>query len=216
MSMRWFRDAFCAAEVAVARERGVDPYVVMEEGAALVPPGSGGVLAIMSNLMNASRWAHAAPSFLGFDLSDPARSGRSACVRAIQEAAAYVARGHRDIIAGLTGAAISELVFTGGAAKGTLWPQIMADVTGLPVHVPAVTESSALGAALCAAVGAGILGGLSDLESTVRRRAATCEPGATAMAIYDERFETWRAVYPRMLELCDDGLLRPLWRAAGA
>jgi autoinducer-2 kinase len=216
MSMRWFRDAFCAAEVAVARERGVDPYVVMEEGAARVPPGSGGVLAIMSNLMNASRWVHAAPSFLGFDLGDPATSGRSACVRAIEEAAAYVARGHRDIIAGLAGAAVSELVFTGGAAKGTLWPQIMADVTGLPVHVPVVTESSALGAAICAGVGAGLLGGLSDLESVVRRRAATCEPDPAAVARYDERFETWRRVYPRMLELCDDGLLSPLWRAAGA
>jgi autoinducer-2 kinase len=216
MSMRWFRDAFCAAEVAVARERGVDPYVVMEEGAGRVPPGSGGVLAIMSNLMNASRWVHAAPSFLGFDLGDPATSGRSACVRAIEEAAAYVARGHRDIIAGLTGAAISELVFTGGAAKGMLWPQIMADVTGLPVHVPVVTESSALGAAICAGVGAGLLGGLSDLESVVRRRAATFEPDPAAATRYDERYGTWQRVYPRMLELCDDGLLSPLWRAAGA
>ena len=32
MSMRWFRDAFCDAEVAQSPgERGVDPYVVMEE-----------------------------------------------------------------------------------------------------------------------------------------------------------------------------------------
>ena len=216
LSMRWFRDAFCAAEVAVARERGVDPYVVMEEGAAKVPPGSGGVLAILSNLMNARRWAHAAPSFLGFDVGDPARSGRSACVRAIQEAAAYVARGHRDIITELTGVEVTELVFTGGAAKGTLWPQIMADVTGLPVHVPVVTESSALGAAICAGTGAGIIGSLSDLEPGLRRRSAVFEPDPAAMTVYDERFETWRAVYPRMLELCDDGLLSPLWRAAGA
>ena len=34
MSMRWFRDAFCDTEVAQARSRGVDPYVVMEEAAA--------------------------------------------------------------------------------------------------------------------------------------------------------------------------------------
>ena len=44
MAMRWFRDAFCDAEVAAARERGVDPYVVMEEAAAQIPPGSGGVV----------------------------------------------------------------------------------------------------------------------------------------------------------------------------
>ena len=98
MSMRWFRDAFCDAEVALARSRGVDPYVVMEEAAARIPPGSGGVVAIMSNLMNARRWVHASPAFAGFDVGDPAASGRGACVRAIEEAAAYVARGHRDII----------------------------------------------------------------------------------------------------------------------
>ena len=66
---------------------------------------------------------------------------------AIEEAAAYVVRGHLDIISGLTGTRVSELTFSGGAAKGTLWPQIIADVTGLPVHVPAVTESSAPGRA---------------------------------------------------------------------
>ncbi len=216
MSMRWFRDAFCEAEVAVARERGIDPYLVMEESAARVPPGSGGVLAIMSNLMNARRWVHAAPSFLGFDLSDPAGSGRAACVRAIEEAAAYVARGHREIITELTGAGFTELVFTGGAAKGVLWPQIIADVTGLPVHVPAVKESSALGAAICAGVGAGIYGSLTELEAGLRVRSATFEPDPAAAAVYDERYETWRQVYRRMLGMCDDGLLSPLWRAAGA
>ena len=159
MAMRWYRDAFCAAEVAAARERGVDPYVVMEEQAARIPPGSNGVYAILSNLMNARRWVHASPSFVGFDLGDPAGSGRAAGIRAVEEAAAYVVRGHLGIIRELTGARVSELTFSGGAAKGTLWPQIIADVLGLPVHVPAVTESSALGAALCAGTGAGLYSG---------------------------------------------------------
>jgi autoinducer-2 kinase len=216
MSMRWFRDAFCDAEAAAARERAVDPYAVMEQSAAAVPPGSGGVLAIMSNLMNARRWTHAAPSFLGFDLADPAGSGRGACVRAIEEAAAYVARGHRDTISELTGIAFPELVFTGGAAKGTLWPQIIADVTGVPVHVPVVKESSALGAAICAGVGAGIYGSLTDLGPDLRTRSGTFEPDAAAVAVYDERYAAWREVYQRMLGMCDDGLLSPLWRAAGA
>ena len=216
MSMRWFRDAFCEAETSLGRERGIDPYALMEECAARVPPGSRGVLAIMSNLMNARRWTHASPSFLGFDLSDPAGSGRGACVRALEEAAAYVTRGHRDIISELTGIAFTELVFTGGAAKGLLWPQIIADVTGAVVHVPVVTESSALGAAICAGVGTGIYGALTDLGPDLRIRSATFEPGAAAVAVYDEAYANWQQVYRRMLDLCDDGLLSPLWRAAGA
>jgi autoinducer 2 (AI-2) kinase len=216
MSMRWFRDAFCDADAAQARARGVDPYVVMEEAAGQVPPGSGGVFAIMSNLMNARRWVHASPSFLGFDIGDPAASGRAACIRAIEEAAAYVVRGHRDIIGELTGLQIGELVFTAGGAKGHLWPQIIADVLAAPVHVPVVRESSALGAALCAGVGAGSYASLTEMEPDLRQRAATFDPDPAAVAAYDERYQAWRQVYQRMIDLCDDGLLSPLWRAAGA
>jgi autoinducer-2 kinase len=216
MSMRWFRDAFCDTEVAAAARRGVDPYVLMEEAAAQVPAGSGGVVAIMSNLMNARRWVHASPAFAGFDLGHPAASGRGACIRAIEEAGAYVARGHRDIITELTGLRFGEVTFTGGAAKGRLWPQIMADVLGVPVHVPVVTESSALGAALCAGLGAGSYGSLDDLRPELRRRGATYEPGPGAVARYDERYPAWREIYARMLGISEDGLLSPLWRAAGA
>jgi autoinducer 2 (AI-2) kinase len=214
MSMRWYRDAFCDAEVAEARRRGVDPYVVMEEAAAAAPPG--GVIAIMSNVMNARRWAHASPSFLQFDLGNPAASGRGACVRAIEEAAAYVARGHRDIITGLTGLEFGEAVFTGGAGRGRLWPQVMADVLGVPVHIPAVTESSALGAAICAGTAAGVYADLHEPRPGLRRRAATFDPDPAAVAAYDRKYATWREVYQRMLDITDDGLLSPLWRAAGA
>jgi autoinducer-2 kinase len=216
MAMRWYRDAFCDAEVAVARSRGVDPYVVMEEYAARIPPGSNGVFAILSNLMNARRWVHASPSFVQFDLSNPAGSGRAACIRAVEEAAAYVVRGHLGIIGELTGARITGLTFSGGAAKGTLWPQIIADVLGLPVSVPAVTESSALGAALCAGKGAGLYASLTELESELRKRAATFEPDPAAAAAYADSYARWHQIYPRMLELSEDGLLNPLWRAAGA
>jgi autoinducer-2 kinase len=215
MAMRWYRDAFCDAEATVARGRGVDPYVVMEENAAKIPPGAGGVYAILSNLMNARRWVHASPSFLGFNLSDPAGTGRAACVRAIEEAAAYVVRGHLGIIGELTAAPVTGLTFSGGAAKGTLWPQIIADVVGLPVHVPAVTESSALGAALCAGKGAGLYSRLTDLEGALRKRVATFEPQPAAVAAYHDGYARWLEIYPRMLEMSEDGLLNPLWRAAG-
>jgi autoinducer 2 (AI-2) kinase len=137
-------------------------------------------------------------------------------VRAIEEAAAYVARAHRDIITELTGLPFGEVVFTGGAGRGRLWPQIMADVLGVPVHIPAITESSALGAAICAGVGAGVYTDLLELRPALRRRAAAFDPDPAAAAAYDERYAAWREVYRRMLDITDDGLLRPLWRAAGA
>ena len=92
----------------------------------------------------------------------------------------------------------------------------MADVLGLPVSVPAVTESSALGAALCAGKGAGLFSHLTDLDSALRKRAATFEPNPDAVAVYHDGYAAWRAVYARMLDLSEAGLLNPLWRAAGA
>jgi autoinducer 2 (AI-2) kinase len=216
LTMRWFRDAFCRAEVEEARRRGVDPYVVMEEIAATVPPGSNGVLGIFSNVMNARRWVHASPSFLQFDITQPRSSGVKECVRAIEEAAAYVARAHIAIIEELVGTEIHELLFTGGACAGMLWPQILADVTGKRVHVSATKESSALGCALYAGIGAGWFATLDDALALTGDIERTCESDPGAKSVYDELFTTWRDTYRRSLELVDDGVLRPLWRPAGA
>ena len=62
----------------------------------------------------------------------------------------------------------------------------------------------------------GLYEGLHELRPALRRRAATFEPDPAAVAAYDEKYATWREVYQRMLDITDDGLLRPLWRAAGA
>lgn len=216
VAMRWFRDAFCELEQAEAVRRGVDAYAVMEEAAAGVPPGSEGVLAVFSNVMDAKRWVQASPSFLGFDVDRPAASNRRACIRALEEQAAYTARGHLAIIEELTGRTYDELVFTGGAAKGTLWPQIVADVVGLPVRVPVVKESTALGAALYAGIGAGLYRDLAEVVGELVRFERTFEPEPAARETYDERYAAWRALYPRILDLSESGLLRPMWRPAGA
>ena len=87
---------------------------------------------------------------------------------------------------------------------------------GLPVSVPAVTESSALGAALCAGKGAGLYTSLTELEGELRKRVATFEPDQAAVAAYADSYAGWQRIYRRMLDLSEDGLLNPLWRAAGA
>lgn len=214
--MRWYRDAFCELEKAEADRRGVDAYTVMEEAAATVPPGSNGVIGVFSNVMDAKRWVQASPSFLQFDVDDPAGSGRIACIRAIEEQAAYASRGHLAIIEELTGRTYDEIVFTGGAAKGRLWPQIVADVLGVAVKVPVVKESTALGAAICAGLGVGLYADLAEAASRIVRFERTVEPQADVRAAYDDHFARWTSVYQRVLQLSEEGLLRPMWWPAGA
>src|SRR5438552_1133748 len=54
------------------------------------------------------------------------------------------------------GVEVRRLTIVGGGAKGVLWRQIKADVTGLPVRVPTSVETTATGAAILAAVGSGV------------------------------------------------------------
>lgn len=216
LTMRWFRDGFCQAEVADARARGIDPYAAMEELAAQAPPGSGGVVGVFSNVMEARRWVHAAPAFVGFDITDPARSGKKECIRAIEESAAYVVRGHADIIGELTGGRPEEIVFTGGAAQGRLWPQILADVLGVRVRVPVVRESTALGAALLAGAAVGLHDDAASAARAIARFEEPVEPDPERVAAYDELYHAWQGIYRASLEMSEAGLTRPLWRAAGA
>jgi autoinducer 2 (AI-2) kinase len=213
--MRWFRDAFCDAEVAQAQREGVDAYAILERKAALVPPGSNGVLGTFSNMMQADHWVHAAPGFSGFDVSDPTRSGRAECCRAIEESAAYVSRGHLEIIQELAGLSVDHLILTGGAAKGTLWPQILADTLALPVQISEIKESTALGAAIYAGVGVGVFDDPVSAAQQINRTERTVEPRPDASATYTQLYDRWRDVYARSLEISEAGLVRPLWRAPG-
>ena len=54
----------------------------------------------------------------------------------------------------------TESALSAARPRGRLWPQILADVLGVPVEMPPVLEATSLGAALCAFVGAGVFASL--------------------------------------------------------
>ena len=66
------------------------------------------------------------------------------------------------------GAALSQLRVDGGASVNNLLMQFQADLLGIPVVRPAVTETTALGAAWLAGLAAGIYGGPDDLRALWR------------------------------------------------
>jgi autoinducer 2 (AI-2) kinase len=215
LTLRWFRDAFYAAEKQQSARDGTDVYERLEAEAANVPAGSDGVVGIFSNLMEAKRWVHASPAFFGFDVLNPERSGRAQCVRAIEEGAAYVSCGHLRIIEELLGRRPERAVFTGGAAKGRLWPRIVADVLGISVDIPEVKESSALGAAMYAGAAVGVYRDVAQAAAEIVRFEAPVEPDPANHTAYRSLYEAWRELYAGALELSEAGLAPALWRAAG-
>jgi len=188
---------------------------LMEQAAVLAPPGSNGVIGMFSNFMNAKRWIHAAPGFMQFDVSNPAISGKKECIRAIEESAAYVSYGHMKIIESLLGSTFNEIVFTSGASKGTLWPQILADVLNCRVKVPVVKESTSLGAALYAGLGTGHYHDVQSVAQNIISFEKTYEPVYATHQKYQELYQQWSHVYERSLAMVEEGLVNPLWRAAG-
>jgi autoinducer 2 (AI-2) kinase len=78
-----------------------------------------------------------------------------------------------------------------------------------------VKESTSLGAAMFAGIGAGVY---SDVASAAKRVVSfeeTIDPDPQAHDRYEELYAHWMRVYEGELALVEQGLLKPLWRAAG-
>lgn len=216
LSARWFRDAFCAEEKQQARASGRDAYDLMEVQSATVPAGAYGVIPIFSDAMDFSRWYHAAPSFLNLSL-DPERANKAVMFRALEENAAIVSKINMERVREFAAADSSTpLVLAGGASKGNLWPQILADVTGRRIRIPKVREATSLGGAAAAAVGLGLYGGLPDAADAMVRWEREVEPNRAHRAIYDAAAERWTAAYAVQKTLVDQKITTPMWSAPGA
>lgn len=212
LAMRWFRDVFCADAVATAAATGGSAFALMEDWAQSVPAGSNGIVATMANVMQADAWHHAAPSFVGFDINDTAASSRGAFVRAIEEAAAFVAAAHLDVLTELTdGRAVAEgaVTFTGGSSAGSLWPRVIAGVTGLDTLVTPAPEATSYGAARLAARGIG-----AELAA-MDRPERVVSPDPAERDAYEEIERRWHRVYRDVLSISGPDL-PPLFTPPGA
>jgi xylulokinase len=124
--------------------------------------------------------------------------------RAVLEGCAFAMR---DVIERLRelGVACRSILLLGGGARSRLWGQIRADVAGLPVEVPANVNSSPAGAALLAAVAAGIYPHIGAAARQLERKAARLEPDPLRHTRYD-------AAYGRYRQLFES--LKPMFAAA--
>ncbi len=190
----WYRRNFAGREQAEADRRGVSVYEVLDEQAAAVPPGSDGLVVRDDWQGNRSPYKdpHARGLISGLSLSH----GPGHLFRALYEATAC---GTRHIVddASNHGLVVERIFVGGGGAKSALWLQIHADVLQTPIHLTRETESCALGAAMAAAVGAGLF---ADFDEAGREMVAierVVEPLRANALIYDDLFER----YVRAFEL---------------
>ena len=140
--------------------------------ARAVPPGADGL--VFLPYLAGERSPLWDPSARGVFAGLTLRHTRAHLVRAILEAAALAIR-HVAAPMLEAGIVVRAMRVCGGPARDDGWNQIKADVTGFSVEVPRVRETATVGAAIVAAVGAGVH---PDLSAAIR-----------AMTLIDRRFE---------------------------
>jgi xylulokinase len=192
-NLRWWRDQFAPIERGAEAEGLGDAYDLLSKEAERVPPGAEGLvfLPCMQGAM-APEWNGAARGvFFGLTLAH----SRVHMTRAILEGSAFALR---DILEAMVNAGLDvrRLTIVGGGAKGPLWRQIKADVTGLPVRVPRSVETTATGAAILAAVASGVHATVAGaVEAIVAFRPEEHEPEAERREVYDEAYRRYRDVF---------------------
>jgi autoinducer 2 (AI-2) kinase len=169
------------------------PVLHLLAEAAGSAPGAAGMLSTLgAERMNARRLSLPLGTLTLCPLTaadDPAR--RRHLARAVVEGMAYGLRANLEQAEAAAGSRAAAVRLSGGVSRSAFFAQLLADVLGRPVEVTAAHEASALGAALCAGVGAGVYGDLSEAAARQVRIARRCEPQPRTSALYAELYPAW-------------------------
>jgi glycerol kinase len=174
--IQWLRDSL--GIIAASPESEGLARSVADNGGVIIVPALAG--------LGAPHWrpdARASISGLSF------ATGRAHVVRAALEAQAHQTHDLMTAFAG-DGAAWERLKIDGGMSANDWLAQDLADMLAIPVERPDFVETTALGAAMLAGVGAGLFGALEEaaaMRGAVRRFAPEMEAAAR-----EGRLAGWR------------------------
>jgi len=190
---RWMRDTFCGVECAEAERVGTDAFELMSAEAAKSPVGSAGAFSFLgTNIMDAKSMQYMVSGFLlksPMFMQDP--NGRRHLLRSQLESMAYGVRANAAQVFEVSGRRPSKMHVCGGVSRSSLWVDILANVMNMPIVVPAYGEATALGAAICAGVGAGVYDDMRQGIAELVRTDRIVEPQASLAAQYGTLFEKW-------------------------
>lgn len=195
-TVNWFLSNICAGETAPRSAL----LAKLEEDSRAIPIGSQGLLMLpyWQGIMT-PYWDNAARgAFIGLS----GGHSRAHLFRAMMEGLAMeqhlsLSEAERNLTTPIT-----TIVAIGGGASSQVWRQIFADVMGKRVVRADTVEASSLGAAICAAMGAGWFDSFHDAARRMSGKIlAVSEPDPAAHARYGELFAVYRQVYDRLLPL---------------
>ncbi len=192
-SWRWFRDLFCAEEMAVAKNMGKSVYGYMTDLAAKSPVGSNGVIYCpWLGGCDCPRFdGNGRATFTGLSFSHT----KADVARSVLEGVCYEMRSMIDEADATLGFKTEVLRSVGGGAKSKLWNQIQADVYNKSIETLCCEESTALGAAMFAAIGAGIYKDIHEAIANMVQVDYRLDPIPENVETYNTLYDIYCNVY---------------------
>ncbi|MBI2431935.1 MAG: xylulokinase [Candidatus Hydrogenedentes bacterium] len=191
-SLRWFRDAVCQPERAVAQETGRDPYEYITEEAGRIPAGAEGLLFLP--YLTGERTPHKDPYAKGAFIGLSLRHTKAHLARAVLEGVSYGMRDSLEIIRAMK-VAVGEVRVSGGGARSRIWRQMLADTGNAPMVRINVEEGPAYGAAILASVAAGLHANVEQACDAMIHEVDRTAPDEDAMGLYNRWFYEYQAAY---------------------
>ena len=181
----WFREQFGAGR----------SLTELEALASISPPGSRGVTVLphFDGMVSPVPNLAARGAFLGLTLSHTAGD----MYRAVLESIAYSLRENCELMQ-QCGLSFDVVRSIGGGAKSDLFLQMKADVLGVPIERPMVTEAATLGAAMLAATGAGEFASVAECSAAFYRVECVFAPDPERHAQYEAPYQAYRELYRRL------------------
>jgi gluconokinase len=141
---------------------------------------------------------NARAAFLGLTLEH----GVSHLARALVEGIAFRFRSLKEALIDV-GVQMRQIIASGGFTKSELWLQVMADALNRELSVPVWGETSALGAAFWALLGAERVNALEKVGEFVKL-GRSCPPNQKSVDIYDRMYPLYMKLYQHLRDAFDE------------
>jgi xylulokinase len=152
--MNWYKNNFGACEVQQAEKEKRNVWEIIYGLAGDTPPGNRGMMVVpYFQGANGPYWDMTAKGVIAGLRQE---YGRPYFVRGFIEGLAYESRRQMELMESGTKTRVQSVRMYGGSARSDHWNQVFTDVLNRPLHVPDTAETTALGAAISAAVGCGM------------------------------------------------------------